>query len=239
MTNENEKKDISKKPKQGAEDALHTIARASISTIPVIGGPIKELFSSIVRPPIAKRTEEWIESIARELQALESKVSGLKLENLKENESFITAVTHATTIAIRTHQEEKLDALHNAVLNSAVASDPNDDLQHMFLDFIDTFTPSHIKILKFFDNPRAWFQKNEIGFGNFAAGPPSAILERAFPDLKRDFYDQLARDLSSRGLMQNGVSLHTMTTAEGMFSRRTTAMGQMFLKYISFPSRNV
>jgi len=216
---------------------LHTIARTGISAIPVVGGPIKELFNSLITPPLVKRRDDWVESIAKRLQELEKEASGFKLESLKENENFITVVTYATTIAIRTHQEEKLDALRNAVLNSAVASDPDDDLQHMFLNFIDTFTSSHIRILKFFDDPRAWFQQSGINTGNFAAGPPSAVLERAFPDFRRDFYDQLAKDLSSGGLMQNGESLHVMMTEDGMFGRRTTTMGQMFLKYISFPSK--
>jgi len=238
VTNEKERKDITKRPKQGAADAVHTIVRAGVSAIPVVGGPIKEIFTSLFAPPIVKRREEWIESIAEKLQELEKEFDSFKLENLKDSKNFITVVMHATTIAIRTHQEEKLDALRNAILNSAVVPNPDEDLQGMFLDCIDTLTPSHLRVLKFFENPRTWFQQKGIGSGNFAAGPPSAVLERAFPEFRRDFYEQLVKDLSSRGLMQNAGSLHVMMTEQGMFDRRTTAMGQSFLKYISYPSRN-
>jgi hypothetical protein len=59
---------------------------------------------------------------------------------------------HKTLVAIRTHKEEKLLALRNAVVNSATATAPQDDLKAIFLNLVDAFTPTHLKIVKYFQN---------------------------------------------------------------------------------------
>jgi len=55
----------------------------------------------------------------------------------------------ATTIAMRSHQTEKLTALHNAIVNSAIPSSSKKDLQLVFVRFIDELTPLHVKLLSF------------------------------------------------------------------------------------------
>ena len=45
------------------------------------------------------------------------------------DDEFVSAIQHATQIAVRTHQAEKLEALRNAVLNVAAGTAPGDDLQ--------------------------------------------------------------------------------------------------------------
>ena len=52
-------KDI-KVPKLDSMDAIHFIARALISAIPVLGGPGTELFQFLLRPPLEKRTVKGV-----------------------------------------------------------------------------------------------------------------------------------------------------------------------------------
>lgn len=125
-------------------DVAHTAAKALITAIPVIGGAAAEFFSAIVVPPLSRRRDKWIEDIVEGLQTLEKQVDGFKIEELSHNEMFITTVMNASQTAIRNHQEEKLEALRNAVLNAALPNPPDDDLQLMFLNFVDTFTPWHL-----------------------------------------------------------------------------------------------
>ena len=51
----------------------------------------------------------------------------------------MSVVLQATQAALRTHQAEKLEALRNAVLNVAAGKGPSDDMQMVFLSFIDSF----------------------------------------------------------------------------------------------------
>jgi len=232
-----EKDDILSKPKPGVGDVAHTLTRAGLSMIPVIGGGLKELFASIVTPPLVKRRDEWVESIAKELKELENSVEGFRIENLAGNESFVTVVVQATTVAIRNHQKEKLEALRNAILNAALSCNIEENLQLMFLNFIDTFTPWHIKILKFFQNPREWMQAHDIKVPAISLGGVNAILENAFPEIseRRDFYTQVIRDLDTRGLTDAGGVLNVMMTEDGMYSPRIKSLGNQFLEFISHP----
>jgi len=235
---EKDKEDIAIRPKPGVGDYAITIAKAGISGIPIIGGSAAEVFAAIVTPPLVKRRDKWIESIGEKLKQLEEIVASFQIENLSRNDAFITIVTHATQIALRNHQTEKIEALQNAVLNSALSIPIEEDLQLMFLNFVDSFTPWHLRILKYFDNPEELLRLRGNTSRNIFMGGPATYLEIAFPELKenRDFYDQVANDLSNRGLMiKNGNSLHVTMSKPGMLSSRTTAMGKKFLQFISFP----
>ncbi len=225
-------------PKPTKSDAIHTLAKAGLSAIPVVGGPAAEIFAAIIVPPLTKRRDVWIESLATALKELEAKVEGFKTEGLANNALFITVVTHATQAAIRNHQKEKLDALRNAIINSALGIKIDEDTQQMFLEDIDSLTPSYLKVLSLLDDPRAYGKKNNVKFGNYMGGSVTTILEEAIPELrdKGTFYDQLITDLFNRGLINTDKNgMNSMMTDSGMFSRRTTDTGQTFLKFITSP----
>lgn len=223
-------------PKPSGGDVAHTIVRAGLSAIPVIGGPAAELFSALIVPPLTKRRDEWVQSIVDGLKTLEEKIEGFSLDFLQNNETFVTAVMHATHAAIRNHQKEKLEALRNAVLNVASGNAPDEDLQLMFLNFIDTLTPWHLRVCRFFQNPRAYGNAKGVTYPNWSMGSPSTVLEHTFSELRgqRAFYDQIVKDLFARGLV--GIeSLHVTMTESGMFEKRTTEMGDQFIAFISSP----
>jgi len=224
------------KPKKSADDILHTIVKAGISSIPIAGAPAAEIFTLIVTPPYEKRRDKWIESIGDGLKKLAQKVDNFNLEELSKNEIFITTVTYASQVAIRNHQKEKLEALRNAVLNAALLNAPEEDLQLMFLNFIDSFTPWHLAILHFFSNPKEWGQKHHMIYQTYTMGSPSIILEASFKELvgRRELYDLFVKDLYSKGLM-NSDSLHTMMSENGIFASRTTDIGNKFIKFITSP----
>ncbi len=225
------------KPKKSVGDVIHALAKAGVSQMPIAGAPAAEILALVIAPPIERRRVEWIESIGNGLKELALKVEGFKLEDLAKNEAFITTVTHASQAAIMNHQKEKLEALRNAVLNAALPNAPEEDLQLMFLNFVDSFTPWHLAILKFFDNPKQWGQQHGVSFSTPSfAGSLSQILEEAFVGLKgkRELYDLFVKDLFSHGLM-NTESLHGVMSGSGIFASRTTAMGKQFLTFISSP----
>lgn len=224
-------------PQPEAWDRLHTVGKAIVSAVPFVGGPAAEILAAIIVPPLSKRLNVWRETITQRLMELEEKVDGFEIEALSHNEMFITTVMHATQVALRTHHEEKLIALRNAVVNSALEEAPAESLQLMFLNFVDVFTPWHLRILEFFNNPREWGEKNGITYPNWTMGGPSSVLEHSMPELKerREFYDQIVKDLYSRGLL-NMESIHISMSVVGMFDSHTTKMGKEFLLFIASPA---
>ena len=115
-------------PEATLEDRLHTLAKAGIASIPVAGAAASELFTIILAPPLEKRRVEWMNDVAERLKELEEH-GELNLEDLQDNETFITTVMQASQAAIRNHQSEKREALRNAVLNAALPQAPEESLQ--------------------------------------------------------------------------------------------------------------
>jgi hypothetical protein len=220
--------------KPGKGDVAHALAKGTISAIPIVGAPAAELFSLVVTPPLERRRAEWLNAIYGRLKQLESEIQGFNIEALKDNPLFITTVMHATTAALRNHQKEKLDAFQNVVVNSARGVDIEENLQLLFLNMVDELTPLHLRVLKYFDDPRKWLDEHGIKFSIYMGGA-STGLEVALPELvgKRDVYDTLVMDLYNRGVVNHDkTTLHTMTSEAGILESRTTDLGKKFLRYI-------
>ena len=223
-------------PKAGISDVAHTVVKTGLSAIPMVGGPAAELFAALIVLPLSRRRDKWVQSIADGLKALEEKIQDFALESVQNNEAFATTAMYATQVALRNHHEEKLEALRNAVLNVASGNAPDDDLQLIFLNLIDSLTPWHLRMLCFFQDPIAYGKARGINHSDLYTGSISQTLEQTFPELRgqRAFYDQIAKDLFARGRI--GIeSLHTMMTASGVLSKRSTEMGDRFVAFITSP----
>lgn len=210
-------------PKQSKTDIAHTLAKVGLSAIPGVGGPAVELFQYLIQPPLEKRRGEWMAQVGEKLQELETK--GLKLDELQKNEEFVSAVMHASQIALRTHQSEKLDALRNAIVNVAKGQAPDATLQNVFLNLVDSFTELHLRILKVFQAPSPPHGLSMGGLSN--------VLEHNIPRLRghRELYDQLWKDLYTRGLVDTG-GLHMTMSDSGLGQKRTTGIGEAFISFI-------
>lgn len=143
----------------------------------------------------------------------------------------------ASQMAIRNHQKEKLRALRNAVLNSALPNPPQEDEQMIFLRLVDQLTPWHLRVLRLFNDPVEWMKENEITYPGWGIGGVSMVIEHCFPDLRgqRDTYEQIIRDLQTDGLVKEGKFLHITMTGHGMVEARTTDRGKRFIKFITSP----
>jgi len=140
-----------KTPKRSKGDIAHSVVKAALGSIPVGGNAAAEFFQLLVTPPLEKRRDEWIAEVGARLQELETK--GISLDSLQANEQFISTLMQATQLALRTHQNEMREALRNAVQNSARPGAPDDSEQQIFLNFVDSFTEWHIRILRLFRAP--------------------------------------------------------------------------------------
>ena len=222
------------------EDVIHTLTKAGLNLIPIAGGSAVELFNEVIAPPISKRRDQWLITIANAINGLENQIEDFKIENLSENEIFITVIMHASQIAIRNHQKEKLTALKNAVLNSALENAPEEDLQLIFLDLVDSFTALHLKLLKFFNEPKfkefidilEYNAQNRRDF--YMSFNLEETLEFYFPELKgkKHIYEQVLKDLKAKGMIENHGYVNKTT---GVSTSQILDLGEMFLLFIISP----
>jgi hypothetical protein len=212
-------------PTPSAGDTLHTLVKAGLSAIPIVGGPAAELFAYIIAPPLTKRRDEWLLSISEGLKALERKVDKFSIESLQHNEAFVTMLIEASRIALRTHVNEKIQALRNAVLNAALES-PDDLFQTMLLQFLEAATPWHLRVLAFYRDPESYASK--AGLTLMTGDRLSHYVSLVFKELegKDAFRLQIERDLLHHGLVYH----------EGeWYSKRTTHTGDRVLAMVSSP----
>ena len=87
--------------------------------------------------------------------------------------------------------------MRNAVINSATYPDLNEDIQLLFIRYVDELTPSHLMLLTFLVRDaedlgtlKSYTQLYEL----FAAQHPNAM--------HRDEFKMLFQDLSARGLIR-------------------------------------
>jgi hypothetical protein len=208
-------------PEGTKADAAHAAARGVLSLIPWAGGPFVEVFQAIVQPPLDKRRNEWMATVGEALQRLERQ--GLKIDDLQSNEQFISAVMQASQIAVRTHQEEKIDALRNAVCNIAAGWSPGETELHLFLGLVDTMTPAHLRMLKAVHDQATDFKNLRL----MMSLPAHVAKKRGSPTLD----DVLWKQLEASGLVENLKDEAGKTTR--IPSTRVTPIGRRFLRFIS------
>jgi hypothetical protein len=218
----------------GADVALGT-GRAVLAAIPLVGGSITEVLSLVLAPAVSRRRDTWLKELADGLEEAERQIDGFTIENLTQDEAFISAVIEATRSAISTHKDEKRDALLNGLLNIALHRSTDEDQQQTFLRYIEELTVWHLRILRLFQNPSKHLSTKGLG-ANYYMGSASQVLTDFYPELadKRELYDQIAADLASRGLVGAGF-LHGMMSAQGMVAKRTSALADRFLDFIPDP----
>jgi len=223
--------------KKSAGDVAREVGRAVASLVPVAGGPLQVVFENFFTSPIEKRKAAWLQQLADVVKEVEIRVTELTPQKLAENDAFVTVAMQASQIALRNHQEAKLDALRNAILNAALPNSLHEDEQMIFLRLIDHLTPWHLKVLSVLDDPVQWMARHGIGNPGWGMGGPSTVLEHCIPDLRgqRETYDQIVRDLQSEGLLGQGQFMHVTMTGGGMVGSRTTDRGKRFISFITSP----
>ncbi len=219
-------------PEKSLGDHLHLMLRAGISAIPALGGPALELFNAVIAPPIERRRNAWMNNLADRLRELEQE-NRLKIDDLAGNEEFISAVLQASTSALRNHQEEKIEALRNAVLNSALGQSPEDAKREMFLAFVDQFTVWHLRTLHELSK-----SARHLGHGIV---PKTSIDEIAKVAMERvpglrgqqALAETVVEDLCRKGLIFWSGGAYSTFIPLG--TQQVSELGQEFLRFISEP----
>jgi hypothetical protein len=218
-------------PEEKAGDRVFTLVEAALSAVPIVGGPFAVIMEAI-GGTLKRRKEHWYRDLASVISELEKKVELLS-KPLSENEAFTDAVLRATQIALSSNQAEKLQALRNAVKNSARLGAPGGSVQLMFLRFVDELTPWHLNVLSLFENPKKRIAECDRPLTPTSASGILHLIYYYIPELNGQYQlvEQIWRELHARGLMEN-VSLSIAMTEAGVYTPRITDFGRQFLTFV-------
>jgi hypothetical protein len=177
--------------------------------------------------------------VASALRVLEQE-RGISLDELQSDEAFISVLVQASQVAVRNHQREKIEALRQAICNSAGDVQIEEDLQLLFVRFIDELTPSHFALLRFFHDKEAEFQNVESYEELFQA----FCTENAHAAITRDEFRLFSEELKTRNLIRisanvddfSGVGSNTYIVTRGSSPGPmllVTDIGKKLLAFIS------
>lgn len=198
--------------------------------MPLAAGLLSEAADYLLTASLTRRREAWANSVSSRLEAIENLMDALKDDGI-----FTSTLVEATLAAMKTHQQEKLDLLANAVANSATTS-LEEDLALTFVRYVSELTPSHIEVLKKLREPVDAPDRNDRCIRE------PHLVRRLFPnvDERQEWFQALTTDLVNRGLVRDSSSLRI--TADGATSRpdvvdflghaNITGLGLAFLRFV-------
>jgi len=127
--------------KSTGREIVERAVEAGLGSVPLVGAALAVTFVTALSWRLEQRREQWFTELAEAVEELGKRVDDFDLESLADNDLFVDAVVSATRTIEHTHQEEKISALRNAVLNSVAPDAPDADTQAIFLNLTDRFTP--------------------------------------------------------------------------------------------------
>lgn len=223
--------------KSPAREIVERIGEAAIGSVPLAGPALAVSLVTVLNWRLNDRREKWFTQVAEGVEELRGRVEDLDLGKLADNPLFVDAVVTATRTIEHTHQDEKISALRNAVLNSVGPDAPDADTQAIILSLVDRFTPSHLRLVTLWDDPPAWFDR--LGLTppqGVMTGGRTLTVEAGLPEVRdrKDFYLLVAGELSAAGMMT--ANLQGMVSGTSLMDRLTTDFGRRFVRFISPPA---
>ena len=206
-------------------EGIEIAGKTALSLIPVGGTLITCVWDSVKAHTAQKRLNDWKDLVENRLSRLE-----YTLDDLGNNELFATAIMRTTDIALKTAERKKREYLANSVYHSAYI--PIDEgMLMIYLDYLDRYSVWHLQILHFFQNPKA---TSDSSNSNLVMGSVMEVLRPVFPELCQnvDLVVKIVDDLQMDGLMSRGNYMNATMTSNGMFTSRTTELGNAFLDFI-------
>ncbi len=208
--------------KEIALDTLEVVGKTALSAIPIGGALATSVYDTVKSNCLSKRQEKWRMALEERLTNLEK-----NLEDIGNNELFTTALVKATELAMRTAKEEKITYIANSVVNS-LNPDLNEEKLIVFLDLLDKYTVSHIKIIYFFFDPKRF---EGVNSNAYMMGSPSTPLFSVYPELNNELFKKIYGDLYTDGMVTL-ENLNISMTGSGMVAKRTTPIADEFLRFI-------
>lgn len=162
------------------------------------------------------------------------------VEELRDNDEFQSLLLQSYLTVVQTHQQEKLEAVRNVLLNSAVGTNLAFDTQAMFLNMLHQYTPTHLKLLSIMDNPRKQFEDLGIDVASITRtekfGRTHLMMVALLPDYSEEgeVYLKMCTDLHAAGLIpRNQVHFEQFVALEGQL----TNLGKRFVRFVLNPPR--
>lgn len=214
------------------KDVGRRMLKAACSAVPwPLGAALQEVVDLVLVEPLVRRQLDFLDSWVRRTDEQQRKGQSRDWNELAADPAFTAAVIQATRIAQTQHQREMLEALRNVLVNTAAGKPAlDDDARTMLLHLLERFTPSHLVLLRFLDDPM-----KIVPPGGFALHRTIAqMLLVVHPDFqpRPEFREQLAQELYDMRL----IKVQTLATKMSTPASNTLPLGKRLLELVADPN---
>jgi len=211
------------------KDKIYRLAEAVASLVPAG----TTMLQSIVSPPVQVRMEKWINEVEDRLLILES-ADLIDINELATRPEFSALLLRTIQAAAVTSQEAQLEVLRNFVVNISLNPNVAEDELYIILDIIGAFTPSHVKVLKFYHSPQEYLQKivkfrNEHVESGKEQGQELAYM---FGEGSSDYWQSIFYMVSGKHVITNHTTMIQPNSPDLVVRGKTTELGDRVVAMI-------
>jgi hypothetical protein len=211
-------------------------ADAVASVIPGGSYAVQQIIKQFIGEPLERRREAWFVLLGEGLRDLQDKLDGFDPRCLTDNEAFVSTVAETTRIAMTTHRAERLEALRNIVLNTAIGLTVDDVAHGMFMALVERFSALHVQVLRILHDP---FSSPEIraAFNDPIVIPTWDALRISL----RHVADAATISVVLNDIIDARLAEHidrASLSPDPMTSRCLTPLGESFVQFIASPLAN-
>ncbi|AWC25339.1 hypothetical protein CO731_04834 [Aminobacter sp. MSH1] len=218
-------------PEKDAKSYGYDAIEGTLGSVPIVGAGLQKLVQSLGYDPYRKREQEFVERLGRIVAQLQQR-DQLDVEALRDNPYFEGLINDIRDKFRTARSEAKKDLLVNAAANTIAGITVDDALAGRLLSLLEQFSPGHVLVLKFLHDPTAnpYARKKAE---TLSMGALSHMVEAAFPngEMAGNTISVIYADLEREKLVEGG--LHVMMSGSGLMSKRTTVVGDAFLRFVT------
>lgn len=197
-------------------------AKGTLQAIPFAGGYLSEIYNEFI-DPLNKRREKFLAVILAEIEELKKGSVGINLNDLKNNEQFISILGAALSKVSFTSVQEKLNSLSNVTINAALSKHIDEDLVRLYIELIDRYSVLHLQMVKTL-NMNNGLPREEMTIAKRLKiqGQDTGISKKIFSDLESD------------GILEVRYTLSDMSDPNSIMGYYSlSSFGDGFKKFIS------
>lgn len=140
------------------ESKVLTTGRGIVKTLLSLTPPtaiFQTFYEEFVNQNWQNRREKWEEEFSERIRDLEDDID---LEKIKSIPNFASILASAQQGAMKDVDEEKVALYANFVINAIKSENPNNTKTHIFLNMLSKYSLAHIETLRYFNNPKKYYQ---------------------------------------------------------------------------------
>jgi hypothetical protein len=228
---------VQKLDKTSGSDILATAFRAAVDAIPIVGGSLSTLVDQMIPDWKLKRLLTFVAELALDIESLQDKLD----KDYIKTEEFGYIFEQTFRAVLQEHQNEKLQALKNVLLNSMVRKDVNQEMKEYMLNTLRKLDSIHMRFIGLLDNPAAYYKTKALSDGSpIPGGSMINEMRRCFPELNESVIRAVWNDLFTYGITNTDAnSLGGMISTSGSkaLESRLSQFGRLLVDFAKSPAR--